>query len=373
MTVVTAAVARGPRRELEIEELEMEDPRSDEVLVRVSATGVCHTDVIARDQWFPVPAPVVLGHEGAGVVEAVGSCVRRVAPGDRVVLTFDSCGNCGPCTQARPSYCVEAFERSFAAERRDSTTALCHGGEKVHSHFFGQSSFATYALAMERSVVKVDSAVPLELLGPLGCGVQTGAGAVLNALRCEQGTSLAVFGTGAVGLSAVMAAQVAGCTTIVAVDLNERRRTLALELGATHAIDPTDGDVVRAVVDASHGGVDYAIDTTGIPDVVRAAVESLGPLGVCGIVGSPRLDAELRVPMHQVFFGRTVRGIIEGDSVPERFIPELIRLHEAGRFPFERLVQFYELEEINQAIADSESGLVVKPVIRMPASGEFSK
>jgi aryl-alcohol dehydrogenase len=221
--------------------------------------------------------------------------------------------------------------------------------------------------------VKVDSAVPLELLGPLGCGVQTGAGAVLNALRCKQGTSLAVFGTGAVGLSAVMAAQVAGCTTVVAVDLNERRRALALELGATHAIDPSDGDAVSAVVDASHGGVDYAIDTTGIPDVVRAAVESLGPLGVCGIVGSPRLDAELRVPMHQVFFGRTVRGIIEGDSVPERFIPELIRLHEAGRFPFERLVQFYELEEINQAIADSESGLVVKPVIRMPASGEFSE
>jgi len=362
--VVTAAVARGPHTPLEIEELEMDDPRPDEVLVRVTATGVCHTDVIARDQWFPVPTPVVLGHEGAGIVEAVGSAVRRVSPGDRVVLSFDSCGGCGPCTGGRPSYCLQAFERSFGAERRDGTTALRRGGEKVHSHFFGQSSFATHALAAERSVVRVDTDVPLELLGPLGCGVQTGAGAVLNALQCVQGTSLAVFGTGAVGLSAVMAAHVAGCTTVVAIDPNERRRQLAIELGATHAIDPTDG-VVDAVIDASHGGVRYAIDTTGNPDVVRAAIEALGPLGVCGIVGSPALDAELRVQMHNVFFGRTVRGIIEGDSVPERFIPEMIRLHEAGRFPFDRLVAFYELDDINRALADSEAGVVVKPVIRM--------
>jgi aryl-alcohol dehydrogenase len=368
---VTAAVARGPCAGLEIEELEMESPRPDEVLVRVGATGVCHTDVIARDQWFPVPVPVVLGHEGAGVVEAVGSCVRRVAPGDRVVLSFDSCGACEPCMRARPTYCLEAFERSFSAERRDGTTALRRGSEKVHSHFFGQSSFATYALAMERSVVKVDTDVPLELLGPLGCGVQTGAGAVLNALQCVQGTSLAVFGTGAVGLSAVMASQIAGCTTVVAIDLNERRRELALALGATHAVDPNDGDVVQAIIDASKGGVSYALDTTGIPDVVRACIESLGPLGVCGIVGSPRVDAELRVQMHRIFFGRTVRGIIEGDSAPERFIPEMIRLHEAGRFPFDRLIAFYDLENINEALEDAESGAVVKPVIRM--SGAMGK
>jgi aryl-alcohol dehydrogenase len=371
--VVTAAVARGPRTPLQLEELEIDEPRSDEVLVRVSATGICHTDVIARDQWFPVPTPVVLGHEGAGVVEAVGSCVRRVVAGDRVVLSFDSCGSCGPCTAGRPSYCVQAFERSFGAERRDGTTALRRGHEKVHSHFFGQSSFATGALTTERSVVKVHTDVPLELLGPLGCGVQTGAGAVLNALRCAQGTSLAVFGTGAVGLSAVMAAQVAGCTTVVAIDPNERRREFALELGATHAIDPSDGRVVDAVIDASHGGVDYTLDTTGNPDVVRAGIETLGPLGVCGIVGSPPLDAELRVLMHKVFFGRTVRGIIEGDSVPERFIPEMIRLHEADRFPFDRLVEFYELEDINRALADAESGMVVKPVIRMPGMTEEAK
>ncbi len=366
--MVTAAVARGPSRALEIEELEIEDPRSDEVLVRVSAAGVCHTDLIAWDQWFPVPTPVVLGHEGAGIVEAVGSCVRRVAPGDRVVLSFDSCGGCRPCARGRPSYCVEAFERSFSAERRDGTTAFHRGPEKVHSHFFGQSSFSTYALAMERSVVKVDPDIPLEVLGPPGCGVQPGAGAVLNALRCVQGTSLAVFGTGAVGLSAVMAAQIAGCTTVVAIDPNARRREFALELGVTHAIDPREGDVVDAVVDASSGGVDYAIDTTGIPDVVRAGIEALAPLGVGGIVGSPPLDAELRVLMQKVFFGRSVRGIIEGDSVPQRFIPEMIRLHEAGRFPFDRLVEFYELKEINRALADSESGVVVKPVIRMSGS-----
>jgi aryl-alcohol dehydrogenase len=365
VTAVTAAVARGGPT-LEIEALELDDPRPGEVLVRIAATGVCHTDAIARDQWFPVPMPVVLGHEGAGVVEAVGPGVRRVATGDRVVLSFDSCGGCGPCAQARPSYCVEAFERSFGGERRDGSVALRRGQEAVHSHFFGQSSFATHSLAMERSVVKVETDVPIEALGPLGCGVQTGAGAVLNALRCEQGSTLVVFGTGAVGLSAVMAANVASCTRVIAVDLNASRREEALRLGATHAIDPNDGDVVAAVIDASDGGVDYAIDTTGNPEVVRAAIETLGPLGVCGIVGSPRVDAELRVRMHDLFFGRTVRGIIEGDSVPERFIPEMIRLHEAGHFPFDQLIEFYELAEINRALSDSESGLVVKPVIRMP-------
>ena len=370
---VTAAVARGPELPFEIEDLELERPRSDEVLVRIVGTGVCHTDVIARDQWFPVPAPIVLGHEGAGIVEEVGSAVQRVAPGDHVVLTFDSCGRCGPCVQARPSYCVESFERSFAGERRDGTTGLCHGREKVHSHFFGQSSFATRALAAERSVVKVETDVPIELLGPLGCGVQTGAGAVLNALQCEQGSSIAVFGTGSVGLSAVMAAQVAGCTTIIAVDLHANRRVLASDLGATHAIDPSAGDVTAAVLDMTSGGVDYALDTTGNPEVVGAAIESLGPLGMCGIVGSPKLDAELRVRMHQVFFGRTVRGIIEGDSVPQRFIPQMIRLHEAGRFPFDRLIEFYELVDINQALHDSESGAVIKPVIRMPITSGGAK
>jgi aryl-alcohol dehydrogenase len=371
VTTVTAAVARGTPT-FEIAQLDLDDPRPGEVLVRVAATGVCHTDAIARDQWFPVPMPIVLGHEGAGVVEAVGAGVQRVARGDRVVLTFDSCGACDPCTQARPSYCVESFERSFGGERRDGSTALRCGDEVVHSHFFGQSSFATHSLAMERSVVKVETDLPIELLGPLGCGVQTGAGAVLNALRCDEGTTLVVFGTGAVGLSAVMAASVAACTRVIAVDPNEARREQALKLGATHSIDPSDVDVVAAVIDASDGGVDYALDTTGNPDVVRAAIETLGPLGVCGIVGSPRLDAELRVRMHDVFFGRTVRGIIEGDSVPEQFIPTMIRLHEAGRFPFDQLIEFYDLADINRALSDSESGVVVKPVIRMPQKTEGS-
>ena len=220
---ITAAVARGPGAPLSIETLELEDPRDDELIVRVVAAGVCHTDLVVRDQWIPVPLPVVLGHEGAGIVERVGRSVTKVAPGDPVVMSFDSCGECPSCLAGEASYCHDLGGRNFAAQRPDGTSALSCNGELIHAHFFGQSSFATHALCRERNVVKVASDAPLELLGPLACGVQTGAGAVINALKLGAGQSLAVFGTGSVGLSAVMAAKVVGATTIIGVDLRDQR------------------------------------------------------------------------------------------------------------------------------------------------------
>jgi aryl-alcohol dehydrogenase len=364
---ITAAVVREEAQPFSIEELELEEPRVDEVLVRIVATGVCHTDLIVRDQWYPVPLPSVLGHEGAGVVERVGEAVTKVQPGDHVVLSFNSCGLCANCAQGRPTYCLNFFERNFGGARPDGSNGLSRNGDPVHDHFFGQSSFADYTLAAERSVVKVSQDAPLELLGPLGCGIQTGAGSVLNTLRPEAGSSIAVFGTGAVGMSAIMAAVVAGCTTIIGIDVKPNRMELARELGATHTINGAKTDAVEEIGKITGGGTDYSLETSAVPQVFRQAVDCLVPLGVCGLVGAAPLGTEASLDMNNILIpGRTVRGIVEGDSVPDVFIPRLIELHDRGRFPFDRLIEFYDLEEINQAAEDSEEGTVLKPVLRMP-------
>src|SRR5215217_1433415 len=364
---IIAAVVREEAQPFSVEELELEEPRAGEVLVRVVATGVCHTDLIVRDQWYPVPLPVVLGHEGAGVVEQVGEGVTKVQPGDHVVLTFNSCGECASCAGGKPAYCLDFFGRNFGGTRPDGSTGISQDGEALHGNFFGQSSFASYALASERSMVKVPEDAPLELLGPLGCGIQTGAGGVFNALHPEAGTSIVVFGTGAVGMSAIMAAEVAGCTTVIGIDTKPNRLELARELGATHTInaDETD-DMVGEIGEITGGGVDYTLETTAVPEVFSQAVNALAPLGACGLIGAAPLGTEASLDMNDILIpGKSVRGIVEGDSVPDVFIPRLIELHDQGRFPFDRLIEFYELKEINRAAEASEEGSVLKPVLRM--------
>jgi aryl-alcohol dehydrogenase len=361
----TAAVVWEKEQAFSVEEVEVGEPGVGEVLVRIVGVGVCHTDLIVRDQWYPVPLPAVLGHEGAGVVENVGPGVEGVLPGDHVVLSFDHCGHCANCLSGKPAYCATFFGRNFGGQRADGSTALSKGGHALHSHFFGQSSFGTYALASQNSVVKVSEDAPLESLGPLGCGVQTGAGAVLNALAPEPGSSIAVFGTGAVGMSAIMAAVISGCTTIVGVDLKPERLELARELGATHVVNGGEADAVEAVGRITGGGPSYALETTGVPRVLRQAVDALAPLGVCGVVGAPPVGTEVSLDWNGVMIpGKTVRGIIEGDSVPRVFIPKLVGLNAQGRFPFERLIRYYDLDEINRAAEDAEGGGTLKPVLR---------
>jgi aryl-alcohol dehydrogenase len=364
---IKAAVVRRAGGPFEIETLAVDEPRADEVLVRIVATGMCHTDIVIRDQVYPVPLPIVLGHEGAGVVERVGTAVRKVAPGDHVVLSFMSCGHCARCTAGQPAYCAKGHPLCFGGAREDGSTATRDShAAPVHDHFFGQSSFGTYALANERSVVKVRKDVPLELLGPLGCGLQTGAGSVINALKVGAGDSFAAFGAGSVGLSAVMAARVTGATTIIAVDVIPSRLALAKELGATHVVNAKDGDPVAAIQGIAGGGVDFALESTGRPEVVRQAVDALGTRGTVGIVGAAPIGTTASFDMGGLMSpGKSIRGIIQGDSVPDLFIPQLIELHRQGRFPFDRLVKFYSLDEINQAAADSESGATIKPILRM--------
>ncbi len=366
MTIeIRAAVVREPRGPFVTETLRLRAPEADEVVVRLVASGVCHTDAIVRNGDYPVPFPVVLGHEGAGIVEAVGPDVHCLAPGDHVILSFVSCGVCSTCAAGRPALCQSAFELNFLGSWQQGAPAAHDvNGDEVGAGFFGQSSFADHLLAPASCVVKVDDDLDLTLAAPLGCGIQTGAGAVLNSLRPPAGSTIAVFGAGAVGLSAVMAAVIAGCSTIVAVDLQESRLQLALELGATHVVDPTSAPVVDTVRALTGGGVEFALDTTGNPAVVRQAIESLRIAGTFGLIGASKTGTEVSLDLTHMLFGRTFRGIIEGDSVPREFIPELIRHHRSGRFPFDRLVQHFALDELEEAVSASERGTVVKPVIR---------
>lgn len=363
---ITAAVLRSRSRAFELETVEIEAPRAGEVLVRVVATGVCHTDMVMRDQDLPTPQPVVLGHEGAGVVERVGAGVTKVAPGDHVVMTFNSCGACPSCSDHAPTYCHEFFPRNFMGARPDGISGLSKSGETIHANIFGQSSFATYALCHERNAVKVPTSAPLEILGPLGCGVMTGAGAVMNALKVEAGRSLAVFGAGAVGLSAVLAAQVVGAGPVFVVDINPARLELALDLGADHALDARHDPVVERILAMTGVGVDYSLDTTANLSAMRQAVDVLAHRGTCGLVGASKMGEELRLDAVALMSGgRAVRGIVEGDADPDIFIPRLVELHQTGRFPYDRLIAFYPMARINDAVRDAERGQVIKPVVRM--------
>jgi aryl-alcohol dehydrogenase len=359
---IQAAVVEEKGGPFQLKTVSVESPRPDEVLVRIVATGVCQTDAHSRNQEYPVPLPVILGHEGAGIVESVGSEVRDVVPGDHVAVTFPSCGRCRSCRAGAPANCERGFPLAFGAARLDGSNAYAASG--VHGHFFGQSSFASYALATERNTVKIADDMPLELAGPLGCGLQTGAGAVLNSLRVNAGESIAVFGTGAVGLAAVMAAQVAGATTIVAVDVNDARLQLARELGATQSINGTvenTGDRLRQI---RPRGFDYVLEITAIPGMLALAVEVLGPMGIAALIGGAPAGTKAPIDMNSLLNGgRVLRGIAQGDSVPQTFIPKLADLYLSGRFPFDRLIRQYEFADINRAFEDTARGEVIKPVL----------
>lgn len=362
---IQAAVVREKSGPFQIAELDLADPKDDEVLVRIAGVGICHTDLVCRDQYFPVPLPCVFGHEGSGIVEELGGQVTGFEKGDHVAASYKTCGSCEPCLQGKIGYCHGLYEHNFLGTRPDGSSALSENGQTVHGHFFAQSSFASHALCHASNLVKVDPSLPLELLGPLGCGIQTGAGAVMNALKPQAGTSIAVFGAGTVGLSAVMAARVVGCATIIAVDILADRLAAATELGATHTIDAGNDDPVARIQEITGSGVHYSLECTGVPEVVRQAVDCLTLTGVCGVMGVSPLGTEFKLDMNAVLFGRSVRGIIEGDSVPQVFLPRLINLYQQGRFPFDKLIRTYPFSEINQAVGDMESGKVIKPVLLM--------
>jgi aryl-alcohol dehydrogenase len=258
------------------------------------------------------------------------------------------------------------MRRSFGGRRPDGSVTLHQGEHPVHGSFFGQSSFATYSLCTARNAVKVRRDAPLELLGPLGCGVQTGAGAVINSLAVRPGQSIAVFGAGAVGLSAIMAARLVGASHVVAFDRVDSRLKLARELGATHVADPSQGSVADILRQITGGGVDFALDTTGVLPVMQHAIGGLAVRGTFAYVANTKAMEPLPLALAPLMArGGTIRGVIQGDSDPHRFIPMLLDYYMEGRFPFDRMVKFYAFDQINEAIEDSRQGSTIKPILRM--------
>ena len=364
----TAAVFEKISMPLAVTEVEIGEPGPGEALVKIVATGVCHTDALALSGDLPFPAPGVLGHEGAGIVEAVGDGVTNVAVGDKVVIGWPWCGQCRNCLEGQPRYCLRLGPLVYGGSRADGTTALRRlDGSPLHSHYFGQSSFATYSICGANALVPVDADADIALLGPLACGISTGAGAVLNSLRPFVGASIVIYGAGAVGLSAVMAATLTAGTRIIAVDRVASRLALARELGATETIDVSTGlDPVATVTEICGGLADFALDCSGNLSVLRQAADSVGMRGTVVLVGGSPAGSSFSLDHQSTLSGKRVIGTLggEGRSVP--LIGALATLNEQGRFPFEKLLTTFPLDQVNEAFEASESGDVIKPVLLMP-------
>lgn len=361
MRNTTAALVRGPAGPFSVEPVQVAEPIGDEVLVRIVAAGVCHTDLVGRMASL-LGEPVLLGHEGAGVVEEVGPEITGVRPGDHVVLSFRSCGRCDRCGARRPAYCADWDVLNRFGRRADGTPTVCAGTTPVMAGFFGQSSFAGYALAHQDNTIVVNPVTDLTVAASFGCGFQTGAGAVFNVLRPDENATMVVYGAGSVGLAGLLAARASGVSTIVAVDVSAPRREMALQLGADHVVDPTGIDIATAVADITGGGGTHALDTTGVPAVIAAAVKSLAPTGTAVVVGLGRAEVPLDV-LDLLYGGKTLRGCMEGDAVPAAFIPHLLDLHAAGGFPVDELVTTFPLAHVNEAVTAQQAGQVVKAVL----------
>lgn len=362
---IQAALCRELGQPFSLESVELEAPRAGEVLLKIVATGICHTDVAVRNGEMPMPMPGILGHEGAGIVVATG-IHSKLKPGDPAIMSFASCGECRACLLGQPSACSNFFARNFSGHRPDGSCCHSQAGKPIFGSFFGQSSFATYAVVEERHLVPVPTDLPLEALGPLGCGIQTGAGAVLNWMKPPMGSSLAVFGLGAVGMSALMAARLCGTDPLIAVDTRPERLALALELGATHVIDASKCNAAASVRNLTGGaGVDFVVEAIGNPKHINGCLEAVRSRGTVALLGAPQAGVAMELDSTTLLRGLTVKCVVEGDAVPRAFIPELIRLHRAGRFPFDRLLRFYEFEQINEAIDAMCRGEVIKPIVRM--------
>ena len=365
---VTAAVFEKLFTPLTVADVELDEPGPGEALVRIVASGVCHTDALARDGDMPFPAPGVLGHEGAGVVELVGPGVSNVAVGDKVVIGWPWCGTCRNCLDGQPRYCLSLGPLVVSGARADGSTALRRlDGSPLHSHFFGQSSFATYSVCAANALVPVAPDASVAILGPLACGISTGAGAVLNALRPWTGSSIVVFGAGAVGLSAVMAARLTGATTIIAVDRLASRLSLARELGATETVDVSAGlDPVASVHEICGGPADFSVDCAGVVAVLQQAAASVGMRGTVALIGGAPAGASFALEHQPTLWGKRVIGILGGEGRSVSLIGALIELNRQGRFPYDKLITEFPLDQVNDALAASHAGDVIKPVLRMP-------
>lgn len=361
MPRILAAVATKPKAPLELRELILAEPEGNEILVKTVATGICHTDLLLRDGIFGPNHPVIPGHEGVGVIEAIGENVKGLKVGDHVALSQSSCGHCPDCRRAHPMNCRNYSQYNLTGLRPNGKRAILDAD--IGANFVGQSSFASHILATENNAAKLPEEFPLDIAAPLGCGMATGAGTVINALQPDISSSIAVFGCGAVGMAAIMAAKIRHCREIIAIDLHESRLNMARSLGATHTINGRASDVIEQIHAITDGGADYAVDAVGAITVIRNAIAATRAGGHCALLGLDSLGKDIPIQLDWMVFNRKLQGVILGDQVVQTFIPHLVQLQQEGVFPFETFVTKYPFERINEAIAEAEGGSVIKPVL----------
>ncbi|KAF2671834.1 NAD(P)-binding protein [Microthyrium microscopicum] len=352
-----------------LQEILLDEVRNDEVLVEMKYSGLCHTDIVAQHGLMPVGGfPAVLGHEGAGVIRMVGKSVKNksLEKGKLVLLSFNSCQKCSSCVSGLPGNCPSSTEINFAGTRKSdgSHPAKLLDGTGARGQFFGQSSFSKLAVVHENSVVPCDvSEESLAMMAPLGCGYQTGAGTVLNVLKPTPTTRLAVFGMGAVGCAALLAAKSLGVTHIIAVDILPGKLEFARSLGATETINTGDVDDICAAF-AAIGGVEHIIETTGISKLIAQGIKALSHAGKMALVGVPRPDMPIDIdPLNFLMSTKTLVGVIEGQCNPPETLPQLIQLYQQGHFPIDKLGKVYDVQNIEQALEDLKAGTVIKPIL----------
>jgi len=365
--LIRAAVLEETGGAMPVQEVELAPPREHEVVVRIRASGVCHSDQNAIDGTAPTRTPAVLGHEGAGLVEAIGPGVEQVAVGDHVALSWaPSCGTCEECLRELPQLCSTAWPAMGAGGLVDGTTRISRGGQPVY-HYSFISSFAEAAVVPERSCVRIADDVPFEVAALVGCAVTTGVGAVWRTAGVRPGDRVAVFGCGGVGLSAVLAAAAAGAAMVVAVDVAAEKAREAAELGATDFVawSGSAESTAEAVREATRGGVDYAIEATGRPEAMQSAFLSTRTRGAAVLIGIPREDAVLSVPALTIpRMERRILGSLYGSSRPERDFVTILELYRRGRLPLDRLVSHrLPLDEIDAAFAILRSGAARRVVV----------
>ncbi|CZT11553.1 related to zinc-containing long-chain alcohol dehydrogenase [Rhynchosporium graminicola] len=369
--ITEALVVHEPGAPFVYQSITVEDQlRDDEVLVRIRATGVCHTDLnFAKEESVPGLFPGVFGHEGAGVVVRIGAAVTNVSTGDHVLLTYSSCGNCKYCKNHESSFCYDFEKANFGVGRSDGSKAYgTEDGSAITSHFFGQSSFSKHSIVMASSVVKIDRSLPLEDLAPLGCGIMTGAGAMINVVKPKSDDIVCVVGAGAVGLAALMALNLCSSrpTKVIAVDVVPEKLELAKKYGATHVINSRElNDLKTALLESTDGrGIDGSIDTTGRPEIVGTLLKATAKKGMVVQVGVGKLTAEVSTSVFDtVNTGRVYLGCAMGNCYPQEFIPMLVAAWKSGDFPFTELEVKYSAKDMDTAVKGILSGKVIKAIM----------
>lgn len=364
---IKAAVVKAPGDDYRIETVELQELQDTDILVKIVASGICRSDYSERNGAV-VPFPNILGHEGSGIVEKIGRSVTTVQPGDHVILSYGYCDKCKKCNEGHPSSCYHWMDiNNSGVNPRGEHVFKDEDGKEINN-FFNQSAFATYSITNEANIVKVDKDIDLRILGPLGCGLGTGSGVVMEVLNPKPGSSMAIFGTGAVGFAALMAAKIVGCSTIIALDINAERLNKAKELGATHVINSQEHSetLVNEIKELTGGvGVDYAIDTSGVIPVMQQALAVVSNGGTFVPLAVTKKEFEVNTFFNLVFGNKKMVGCLIGDTIPKYHLPRLIDFYKKGQFPFDQFIKFYDFEDIVQAEADSVSGKTLKSVLIM--------